>query len=472
MVAVGLVLFLSACRQSEQPGSAATAKPGLEDKPNVVLITLDTLRADHLGCYGYGPARTPNIDRFAASAVRFELAVTVSNNTFPSHAAMLIGKHPQSFGVPRNGFKLPPGNATLATILKSQGYETAAFVSASVLESSMGLAPGFDVYDQAFDTREIDQVQRRASATTPAVMAWLKQRGAKPFFLWLHYFDPHYPYTPPAPYDDLFYPEYEGPADGSIEYLSGVAGVRGFPKHETSPEDFRRLVALYDGEIAFLDANLGPVFDLLAEEHHRQRTVVVVVADHGESLTEHDYYFDHGEFTYQPSMHVPLIIRPLGYDAQKGSGVAAEQVETIDIFTTVLAQVGLPVPAGTEGRDLTPLCRGEAGWVRKLCFGEGCRPWGVERMNPGAWANLGKCQFALDFPWKLILTPYKRAAELYRLDLDPGELHNVAREEGDVTRRLAEEAERWRQRAIQAPGVQDPANMRKLRSLGYVGDDP
>ncbi|MCK4340489.1 MAG: sulfatase [Phycisphaerae bacterium] len=465
--ALVFTVVLSACERSERSASTA-ADPDQAEYPNLVLITLDTLRADHLGCYGYEIAQTLNLDRFAASAVRFDLATTPSNNTLPSHAAILIGKYPHNFGVPRNGFKVPPEHDTLATILKSHGFETAAFISASVLESKMGLDRGFDVYNQDFDTHEIDQVQRRAPAATRCVVDWLKKRTGKPFFVWLHYFDPHYPYTPPAPYDKMFYPEYEGEADGSIEYICSITGVKGVPKRVTTSDDHRKLIALYDGEIAFLDAGLGEVFEILDQEQHRARTMVVVVADHGESLTEHNYYFDHGEFTYQPSMHVPLLIRPPDCDPSLVPAGVKEQVETIDIFPTVLAYLNIPSPGDIDGQDLTPLCRGEPGWNKKLCFGESSRPWAVEKAQPDQWANLGKAQFVLDYPWKLILTPYKKNAELYRLDTDPGELTNLATVNSDVGRRLYQELGRWRKLAQVPAAEQELDNIEKLRSLGYV----
>jgi len=337
-----------------------------------VLITIDTLRADNLGCYGYPAARTPNIDRFATTGVRFDQATTVSNNTLPSHAAMLLGKHPHDFGIPRKGYRLPGDPPTLTTILRSRGYRTAAFISATALESAVGLDRGFELFDEEFDVQEIDQHQRRAPATTRAVIEWLEARRGAPYFLWVHYFDPHYPYTPPGPYDELFYPEYEGPADGSIPYVCGVAGVKGFPKLETTPADLRQLVALYDGEIAFLDASLGEPFEVLDAPEHRERTLVILTADHGESLTEHEYYFDHGELTYQPSMNVPLIVRPPGPRPEGAPIGVPEPVQTIDVFTTALAWLGGP------------------------SFGESCRPWTIEERYAGRWPNLGKGQFVLD----------------------------------------------------------------------------
>lgn len=437
-------------------------------RPNLVLITIDTLRADHLGCYGYKVARTPNIDGFAASAVLFERAFTVSNNTLPSHAAMLVGKYPHNFGIPRNGFRLPAGCETLATILKSRGYETAAFISASALNSKLGLDRGFDLYNEDFDTREIDQVQRRASATGKETVAWLKGRRKGPFFLWVHYFDPHYPYTPPKPYDTEFYPEYDGPADGSIEFIHGIDGSKGFSKIKTTADDYRKLIALYDGEIAYLDAQLGELFSILNQAQHRERTMVVFVADHGESLTEHKYYFDHGEYLYQPSMHVPLIIRPPSRDVSVAAYRESGPVETIDIFATALGQLGIAVPNDSDSDDLSARWRSASASGAALCFGESCRPWGVEEQYRGRWANFGKAQFVLDYPWKLILTPYKKLVELYRLDTDPGELVNIAHSHPDVVDRLSHELRMWRQSGKDVAAEIDLDNMEKLRSLGYI----
>ncbi|MAG33188.1 MAG: hypothetical protein CL908_20105 [Deltaproteobacteria bacterium] len=167
--------------------------------PNLVLITIDTLRADHLGCYGYERARTPNIDVFAGGAVRFTRATTVSNNTLPAHVSMITGLYPQTAGGPRNGFKLRGEIHTLAEQLQGAGYRTAAFVSASALASGLDVDQGFDRFDESFPVREMDQRQRRAETTVAAIRAWLAEEQQGPFFLWAHFFDPHYPYTPPPP---------------------------------------------------------------------------------------------------------------------------------------------------------------------------------------------------------------------------------------------------------------------------------
>jgi len=435
------------------------------DRPNIVLITIDTLRADHLGCYGYEPAKTPNIDAFAASATRFELVTTTSNNTLPSHAAILTGRYPHQLGIPRNGYKYLGDAPTLATILSRQGYDTAAFVSASALAAELGLDEDFDVYDGDFDTEEVDQEQRRAPETTRLALRWLQGRGADPFFLWVHYFDPHYPYTPPPPFDNLFYPEYEGAADGSIAFISGISGVKGFPKLETTPEDHRKLIALYDGEIAFLDEHLGELFAILDGEDRRADTLVVLVADHGESLVEHDYYFDHGELAYQPSMRVPLLIRLPG---QESGLVVTDAVQTIDVVPTVLGRPGLAAPDSLDGRDLTTLCEGGADEEKPPSFGERSRPWVAEKLYPGQWLNTGKAHFGLAYPWKLIETPYLQRTELYNLAKDPGELDDVAAAHPKQTKRLVRKLLHWRRDAGVESYEIDPKNVESLRALGYI----
>ncbi|MCU0236101.1 MAG: sulfatase [Acidobacteria bacterium] len=451
-----LLITPVACRR--QPAAPPAA-------PDIVLITLDTLRADRLGCYGHAAARTPVLDAFAASACLFEQATTVSNNTLPAHAAILSGIHPRRLGVPRNGFEVPAAQRGLAVLLSGQGYDTAAFVSCSVLDATCGLRKGFAVYDDEFDIEEIDQAQRRAPQTVQRALGWLARPGEKPRFLWLHCFDPHYPYTPPPPYDRLFYPEYSGPADGSIRFIAGIQGRHGFPKTRTGPDDYRRLAALYDGEIAFLDASLAPLFAYLDRPGVRERTVVVVVADHGESLTEHNYYFDHGLDVFQPSMHVPLMIRPA--DRVPGRRMA-EAVQTIDIFPTVLRLAGLDVPKTIEGRDLSPLRRGKDKLPAATAFGEACQPFEVEALDGRTWRNDAKAQFALAWPWKLVEVPYLGRTELYRLDRDRGEINNIAAAHPQMRTWLGEQLRNWRRGAAVSAQRPNPANMDKIRALGYL----
>lgn len=430
---------------------------------NIVVITLDTTRADHLGAYGYERARTPEIDALAASGIRYDSAWTVSNNTLPAHVSVLSGLQPQRAGVPRNGHKLPSTTPWAPETLKGAGYETAAFVSASALSAKLGLDRGFDLYDDQFDVKELDQRQRHGDDTTDAALEWLGRSREKPFFLWVHYFDPHYPYTPPAPYDTMYGAGYSGPADGSLEYLLRVWGRGGKEKIATTAEDRQRMIDLYDGEIAWLDTQLGRLFKGIDAGGRGEDTLIILTADHGESLDEHDYLFDHGEFLYEPSLHIPLIVRPpLRMDVKPG--VVDTAVQNVDVATTVLGVAGIPAAGPLDGVDLLEV-RGN-GSRNDRAYAESCRPWQIERRFKG-WKNLHKAQAVRDGSLKLIATPYQDRLELYDLASDPGELRDVSAERPADVKRLAGLLEDWRGGAVDI-AVPDAENMERIKALGYV----
>jgi len=435
-------------------------------RDNIVLITLDTLRADHLGYSGYARGRTPHLDAFAQGAIRFTTAFTSINTTLASHAAMLSGRFPHSIGVPRNAFPVPEDVPLLQELLRAKGYETAAFVSSLAVCSRMGLARGFDHYDEVFDLGHGDQLQRRAETTTRAVLAWLENGPREPYFLWVHYFDPHYPYDPPAPHDALYGSGYQGPANGSMEYLQDLWDREASGVSPTEM-DLQRLVDLYDGEVAYLDHWLGPLFNWLDQPERRARTLVVIAADHGESLTEHDYLFNHGLHLYQPSMHVPLLVRPPGrMDWQPRS--LDVPVQTHSIGPLILAHAGLAAPAGSSGDHLGVLIWGEPPWRCPAAFGEASQPWIVEQQYPGEYQNLHKAQMVVDYPWKLIVTPYRGQVELYDLQRDPAELVDVASEHPERVEEMRRELARWRGEELRIGARIDPEVLRRLRSLGYL----
>jgi len=446
---------------------------GDDPRPNVILITLDTTRADHLGYEGYERARTPVLDAMAASSVRFRRCFTTSNNTLPAHASILTGRYPHVIGLPRNSFPLLPGIPTVADRLRDAGYATAAFVSAEALASGLGLARGFDLYDDTFDVQELDQRQRTATGTTDAVLEWLATDPPEPWLVWVHYFDPHYPYTPPDDHVVPRDPDYDGEADGSMEYLTRVWGYGDAEKITTTEGDRNRLIDLYDGEIAFLDTQLGRLLDAFDAVDPHGRDLRILTADHGESLTEHDYLFNHGEYVYQPSMHVPLLVRFPGADPVAGieaidPATVWSPVTIMDVASTVYAVTGVAGPSNLDGRDLTPLARGASPEAPRLLFGESCRPWRVEEMFPRAYPNLYKAQMVVRFPWKLIVTPFASTIELYDLDVDPDELHDVAADQPELVEELRGAIAGWRARTAEAVGQLDRENLERLRSLGYV----
>ena len=266
--ALGLLVYFLVFRPGKRQSGPSGPLPY-----NVLLITLDTTRADHLGCYGHEPARTPNLDGLAREGVRFARAYCPAPLTLPSHASIMTGLYPVAHGVRNNGHDLPSGIGTLAEILKGRGYATGAFVSAFSVDSRFGIDRGFDVYDDTFladSPFKTQNAERRAEETFARFSRWLETGGKDRFFGWVHFYDPHLPYDPPSPYKEEF---------------------GGDP---------------YDGEIAYMDRYVGSVLDRLRELGVLERTIVVVAGDHGEGLGD-KVEQGHGIFLYEETLRVPLI---------------------------------------------------------------------------------------------------------------------------------------------------------------------
>ncbi len=310
--------------------------PALEvpGPPNVLLVSIDTLRADRLGAYGYELAETPRIDALARSGTRFATAISPAPLTLPSHATLLTGLDPVSHGVRHNGvFRLPESRMTLAERLHEAGYATGAVVSSSVLAARYGLSQGFDSYqdDVVMDEQRVARggEQLDAARVSDKALAWLT--GARePFFLFVHYYDPHASYRPPAPFDARF-------ADRP-----------------------------YDGEIAYVDQQLGRVLDALEASGRSGRTWVVVTADHGESLGEHGET-THAYSIYDATQHVPLLVRGPGVPAGR---VVEGVVRLADVAPTLLAGAGLAAASEADGEDLAPLWRDGAEPSSRTAYAE------------------------------------------------------------------------------------------------------
>ena len=393
-------------------------------RPNILLITIDTLRADRVGAYGYTAAHTPALDRLAAEGVRFADATAHAVLTLPSHAAILTGRYPAAYGIRLNGMgALPPEATTLAERLKSAGYRTGAVVASAVLGEAYGLDQGFDEYDdriavQASDTVALADLQRPADQVTAAARKWIAgQKGS--WFLWAHYYDPHLPYAAPAKYAAL---------------------AAGRP---------------YDGEVAFVDSEIAALLGSV----DRQRTIVVVTADHGEALGEHGEP-DHGFFLYDATLSVPLIIAGPGIKPR----VVSEQVRHVDLPATIVDLAGLANAriAGEDGESLSPLVKGGSRQEVPLSIAESWYP----RLHFG-WSEL---RSARQGDWKFVAAP---KPELYDLRNDRGETKNVAAGKSEVGGRLAAELARVTERFKQARPARneqpDPATIQRLQSLGYLG---
>jgi arylsulfatase A-like enzyme/Flp pilus assembly protein TadD len=404
---------------------------GRRQPPNLLLITLDTTRADRLGCYGFGAARTPAIDRLAAEGVRCANAVTAAPITLPSHATIMTGLYPPAHGVRDNGtYALGDDAVTLAERLKRAGYRTQAIVSALVLNRRYNLTQGFDGYDDDLWSEEQPKmflIRSRPGPKTAARAAswlagWSREQPRRPFFLWMHLFDAHQPYSVPA-----------------AERL--------------------RAPSVYDAEIAVLDRAVSAVLDELRRQGTLDDTLVVLTADHGESLGEHGEK-THALFIYDATVRVPLVLR---YPRRLPRGeVYAGPVRTVDIVPTVLAALGLPGGGETQGTDLLPALRGEVPPPDLPQYSESLLSQVGFGMSPLYGVRHGG--------WKWIRAP---RPEVYDLRGDPGELTNLfpreARRGAAMDRELAAILADSRRRAL-APqkSVMDGETARSLRALGYL----
>ena len=406
-------------------------KPPDASTYNVLLITLDTTRADHLGCYGYAPAKTPNLDRLARGGVRFARAYCPAPLTLPSHVSIMTGLYPVTHGVRNNGHDLPSGIRTLAEIMKGRGYSTAAFVSSFSVDSRFGLDRGFDVYDDTFRSEspfKTQNMERRAEDTFARFSRWLENNGKNRFFGWVHYFDPHLPYDPPSPYKEEF---------------------NGNP---------------YDGEIAYMDRYVGAVLERLKEMGVLERTVVVVAGDHGEGLGD-KVETGHGIFLYEETLRVPLIFHNPAVFPR--SSVIESQVRLIDIAPTILEILGLRnETAGMAGQSLVALLRGKGGKDLDSL---------VETFYPRENFGWSELVGLVSGRWKYIQSP---RPELYDVKTDPGESKNLS---ASSAGRAVEMKKKLEQELLGSgagsgsagrPAGVRPEDQERLRSLGYVNFAP
>jgi len=404
------------------------------EKPNVILVTMDTTRADHLPAYGYSGVETPTLDALAGRGVFFEQAATAAPLTLPAHSTIMTGMYPTYHGVRVNGnTALSDEQTTLAEVLAAQGYKTGAFIGAFVLDGRWGLKQGFGHYDDQFDLKkykhlDLGEVQRPANEVTDAALAWLEGQKADPFFAWIHLYDPHVPYAPPEPF--------------ASEYARrGPAG-------------------LYDGEIAFMDAEIGRVTAWLEANGLAGKTLIVLVGDHGESLGDHGEG-THGYFIYDCVLHVPFLIAT-PFSGLRGKRVPS-QVSTADVFPTILDLVSLSSPVKAQGRSLVPLMFEAAKSDNVSAYGESMAP----NLQFG-WSALHALRTER---YKYIDAP---RAELYDLVRDPAERMNILPQSPDVARRMKSELDRlMAETSLGAPTPQaanlDKDTMERLSALGYVG---
>ncbi len=390
---------------------------------NVLLITLDTTRADRIGCYGYGKARTPNLDRLASKGVKFENAYCQVPLTLPSHCSIFTGTYPLYHGVRNNGnYKLSEKIETLAEILRARGWKTSAFVASFSLDSRFGLDQGFEVYDDEMGEERIKTFlsERRAEEVYSAFRRWYREKGGGKWFSWVHFYDPHLPYDPPEPW-------------------RSEIGDR------------------YDGEIAYMDEYVGKVVEELGDEV--ERTLIVIVGDHGESLGEHGER-DHGIFLYEVSMRVPLImVAPKKFPEKK---IVKANVRLIDLAPTILDFLKIEHLESMQGESLLPYITGR----KKKDL-----PFYMETVYPMESFNWAELKGVVDGEWKYIFAPKE---ELYNIRKDPHESINLfekEREKAESLKLLMESMKKKYSSGISGKRVLTREDEERLRSLGYIGGD-
>jgi arylsulfatase A-like enzyme len=455
-------------------------------RPNVVLVSIDSLRADHLAAYGYARETSPHIDALAASGALFEHAFSTTSWTLPSHIALFTSMHDLVHGVIFHDRVLDPLRTTLPEVFHQHGYATAGFYSGPYLIPAFGFGRGFDTYVPCMDYLDPGALERtdfvpashqasHADVTSPclqdAVVSWLDEAPARPFFLFLHMWDVHYDYIPPPEYARRFTdPDYDSPID--------FTGFQRNPaiNRQMNPRDLAHLIGLYDGEIAYTDHHLGQIVAHLDALGLRDNTLIVVTSDHGDAFFEHGLK-GHQNDLYDEVLRIPLIfswpgqVRP----AQR----YAEQVSIIDVMPTVLGLVDLPTPPEALGRDLSPLLRGERS---------------PDAAGSTVFAELTLFGKNYDLNLRALRTPeYKAIVDIpapgggsprsvvYDLGSDPGERRPVGADRPDLARTAARQLNEmmtWSEdyahrlpRGGGGDGAPDIGPIRdRLRALGYLGE--
>jgi arylsulfatase A-like enzyme len=442
-------------------------------RPKLILfISLDTARADHFGFMGNKNVRTPYLDALAGESIVFTDYMTVVPTTLASHVSLFTGKYPHHHGTPRNGYMVNRDNMMLPEILRDAGYHTAGFAAAFALHSRFNFAQGFDHYDETFSVRAgaegAGQEQRRAEEVTDAVIAHLDETGIKDhLFLFVHYFDPHTPYTAPAPYDTIY--DRRGRKDlPPVDYFRG---------HQEDPSprlmrDVRRKELQYAAEITYMDYHVGRLLSHLRGKGVLDDALVVVTSDHGESLWEHKEVFNHGFRVYRSTMNCVCLIHLPG--GERGGTEVGLPIASIDVLPSVLAFLGVELPAGVDG-DAIDLRTLDGMRPSRVRFGQASKPWEHIETDP-RWANMTKSRCVREGPFKFIQTPYQGIEELYNVHTDPKETDNLLGNPSVEQIRLADhlrrELETWAASADPLPSEFEPSQtqdtIKRLRSLGYL----
>jgi arylsulfatase A-like enzyme len=427
-----------------------------EESSNIILITVDTLRTDHMSTYGYFLNTTPELDRFAEGNTVFEQCMSTASQTVPAIASIMTSKYPSfhSAGTSNGLQAMLLEEATLARVFRENGYYCAAFVSNYVLSRKLQMFGGFHVYDDTFTSMEYARPfpERNAARTTEYAVNWLKSAANKKFFLWVHYQDPHGPYTPPEPYTNHF-------AEASYGDMAGKPSIAEGVDREKIP-DYQYIdgntslpfyLSKYDAEIAYADQNIGKLLDYIRDLGLWEKSIIVFAADHGESMGEHGYFFQHGQDLTEELIHVPFIIH---LPSMKQIERTDDLVSNIDIAPTILDAVGLKKDLETTGLSLVPLIRGETARL--------AREYVTAEDDHGRLCLRSR-------ETKYVAGP--DGERLYDLVIDRGEATNIVEEEPERAAPWRERGNAYRETIVLRRGDTvrySREDIEKLKALGYV----
>lgn len=436
IVIAGIIIYFLFLIPEKKPAKKFALLLSKQDikKPNIIFFTLDTTRADHLPCYGYKNVKTPTLDTLAKKGILFEQCITPTALTLPSHSSMMTGLYPTFHNVRINGnTALSDKHLTMAEIFSQHGYQCGAFIAAFVLDGRWGLKQGFDHYDDKFDLKKYKKldlagVQRPGNEIIDAALAWMEEQKENPFFSWIHFYDPHTPYDPPEPY--------------------------------LSQYKERGLTGMYDGEIAFMDEQIGRCISWLEQNELDKNTIIVVMGDHGEGLGDHGE-MSHGYFIYEYAVHVPfLIITP--FENLQGLRIPT-QVSIIDLYPTLLEMVGFQIPAETQGKSLLPLIFSPQEKEERYVY--------IESMTPSIQYGWSPLQSLRNSKYKYIEAP---RPELYDLSKDPLEVNNLNLKQSKIVRKFKKDLSKIIDETSRGAPKPESANLdsetiKKLATLGYIG---
>jgi arylsulfatase A-like enzyme len=467
LIWVCLCLLLCACTDSKT-GSRAR---------HVIFISLDTTRPDHIGCYGNPWISTPHLDRLAGESILFTQYMTVVPTTLPSHTSLFTGTYPHHHGNPQNGYMVNKENVMLTEILKAAGYQTMGFIGSFALDSRFDFSQGFDYYDQSYERfvgdGKLTEHERSARSVTQSVIRHINAVPlSQPLFLFVHYFDPHKPFEPPAPYDTMY--RWEGDDNSAPD--KRIAVSYSCP-HSLSDENWQlsKQAALgYAGEISYMDHHLGKLLDHLQQKGILDDAILVVTSDHGENFWEHMPYFHHGTSTHQTSMHAVCMIRLPA--AAHGGTVVHKPISSVDMLPTILRFLDLPAPERIDGRAFDLDQRADSIGDR-LVYGQATltSPWKAPAVSAG-WPHTNKARCVRSGNLVYLQTPYASREELYDLSSDPYEQNNLLKapspQMASVARELKKSLEAWAASADPLESFPEKERreetIEKLKALGYL----